>query len=249
VLLPATTSLEHPDLYRSYGHYYLQRARAAVAPPGQALPNWEVFRRLAWACGLSGEPWAWSIDEVIDRLLAAPSPWLEGLDRAALEAGRPVRLTRPPGPRWRTPSGKVELENPRHPEPLPRWRPSHADAGGLPLRLQTAPALYSLNSTFMDRDDLAPKRGALRVRLAPAEAAARGLADGDRAVAFNEQGEVPLRVEVTEAVPPGLAVVEGVHWHRDTEGGRNVNVLTSQRLTDEGGGSTFYDNRIDVRRA
>jgi anaerobic selenocysteine-containing dehydrogenase len=56
-------------------------------------------------------------------------------------------------------------------------------------------------------------------------------------------------VAVAPGVPDGLAVVEGVHWARDTEGGRNVNVLTSQRLTDEAGGSTFYDNRIDVRPA
>jgi anaerobic selenocysteine-containing dehydrogenase len=249
VLLPATTSLEHADLYRSYGHYYIQRAGPAVAPPGQALSNWELMRRLAGALGLEGAPWCWSADEVIDRLLAIPSPWREGLDRAALEAGRPVRLHLPPGGRWLTPSGKLELENPRHPYPLPRWIPSHAEQGGLPLRLQTAPALLSLNSTFMDRDDLKVRRGALRVRLAPAEAAARGLGDGDAAVAFNELGEVPLRVEVSAAVPPGVAVVEGVHWARDTEGGRNINALTSQRLTDEAGGSTFYDNRIEVRRA
>ncbi|MBK9519993.1 MAG: molybdopterin oxidoreductase family protein [Anaeromyxobacter sp.] len=249
VLLPATTSLEHADLYRAYGHYVLQRARPAVEPPGEALPNWELFRRLAAAMGLSGAPWCWSADEVVDQLLAVPSPWREGLDRAALDAGQPVKLTRPAGPRWRTPSGKVEILNPRHPEPLPRWLPTHTESGGLPLRLQTAPALYSLNSTFMDRDDLADRRGPLRVRLSPADAAARGLADGQRAVAWNELGEVPLRVEISDAIPAGLAVVEGVHWCRDTEGGRNVNALTSQRLTDEAGGSTFYDNRIDVRRA
>jgi anaerobic selenocysteine-containing dehydrogenase len=101
----------------------------------------------------------------------------------------------------------------------------------------------------MDRDDLAAKRGPMRVRLSPAEATARGIADGTRVVAFNELGEVSMLAEVTEAVPDGLAVVEGVHWARDTLDGRNVNALTSQRLTDEAGGSTFYDNRIDVRRA
>jgi anaerobic selenocysteine-containing dehydrogenase len=254
VLLPATTSLEHADLYRSYGQYFIQRARPAVAPPGECRSNWELFRALAAALGLDGEPWCWSADQVIDRLLDAPSPWREGLDRAALEAGRPVRLRVPPGPRWRTPSGKVEILNPRHAEPLPRWLPSHADAedgaeGTLPLRLQTTPALYALNSTFMDRDDLAEKRGPLRVCLSPGEAAARGLGDGDRAVAWNALGEVALRVEVSAGVPDGLAVVAGVHWARDTEGGRNINALTSQRLTDEAGGSTFYDNRIDVRRA
>ncbi len=249
VLLPATTSLEHADLYRSYGHYFIQRSRAAVAPPGECKPNWELFRALAGAMGLSGEPWAWSADEVVERLLAVPSPWLAGLDRAALDAGRPQRLAPPPGPRFRTPSGKLEIENPRLREPLPRPLPCHADEGALPLRLQTTPALYALNSTFLDRDDLASKRGPLRVQLSPREAAARGLADGDRAVAWNELGEVPLRVAVVAGVPDGLAVVEGVHRGADTEGGRNINALTSQRLTDEAGGSTFYDNRIDVRRA
>jgi anaerobic selenocysteine-containing dehydrogenase len=249
VLLPATTSLEHADLYRSYGHYVVQRARPAIPPLGEALPNWELFRRLARAFGFEGSPFDLDADGVIDLLLAAPSPWLDGLDVAALNAGNPVMLRPPPGPRWRTPSGKVELLNPRHREPLPRLLPTHAGEGALPLRLQTGPALYSLNSTFMDRDDLAGKRGPMRVRLSPAEATARGIADGARVVAFNELGEVAMLAEVTVAVPDGLAVVEGVHWTRDTLGGRNINALISQRLTDEAGGSTFYDNRIDVRRA
>ena len=46
---------------------------------------------------------------------------------------------------------------------------------------------------------------------------------------------------------PGVAVAEGVWWIAHAPGGRNVNALTSQRLTDRGNGSTFYDNRIDVR--
>jgi anaerobic selenocysteine-containing dehydrogenase len=249
VLLPATTSLEHADLYRSYGHYVAQRARPAIPPLGEALPNWELFRRLARAFGFDGSPFDLDADGVIDLLLSGPGSWLDATERAALDAGRPVTLRPPAGPRWRTPSGKVELRNPRHREPLPRLLPTHAGEGALPLRLQTGPALYSLNSTFMDRDDLAARRGPMRVRLSPVEATARGIVDGARVVAFNELGEVALVAEVTAEVPDGLAVVEGVHWIRDTLGGRNVNALTSQRLTDEAGGSTFYDNRIDVRLA
>ncbi len=249
VLLPATTSLEHADLYRSYGHYVAQRAKPAVPPLGESLPNWELFRRLAHACGFEGSPWDLDADGVIDLLLSGPASWLSPEERIALDAGQPVTLRPPAGPRWRTPSGKVELLNPRHREPLPRLLPTHAGEGTLPLRLQTGPALYSLNSTFMDRDDLAGKRGPMRVRLSPNEARRRAIADGARVVAFNELGEVTLLAEVTDAVPDGLAVVEGVHWARDTIAGRNVNALTSQRLTDEAGGSTFYDNRIDVRLA
>src|SRR5262249_31388283 len=43
ILLPATTSLEHGDLYRSFGHLYLQLAEPAIAPCGEAKSNWEVF--------------------------------------------------------------------------------------------------------------------------------------------------------------------------------------------------------------
>jgi anaerobic selenocysteine-containing dehydrogenase len=54
---------------------------------------------------------------------------------------------------------------------------------------------------------------------------------------------------VSDSVPDGVAVAEGVWWLRDAPGGRNVNALCAQRLTDEAGGSTFYDNRIELRRA
>jgi hypothetical protein len=68
-------------------------------------------------------------------------------------------------------------------------------------------------------------------------------------IAFNGLGEVPFRLSATGKVPPGLVVAEGVWWTVFAPGDRTVNALTSQRLTDRGGGSTFYDNRIDVRPA
>jgi anaerobic selenocysteine-containing dehydrogenase len=248
VVLPATTSLEHADLYRSYGQYCVQRARAAIPPVGEAKSNWEVFGLLAGAMGFDDPVFRRTADELIDELLARPSPWREGIDADRLADGRAVTLRVPPGPRWRTPSGKIELENAAHPEPLPGWRPTHEEAGR-PLRLMTAPSRYALNSSFMERDELREKSGGMRLKLAPSEAAARGLADGERVVAWNDLGEVAFALEVTAAVPPGLAVAEGVFWLAHAPGERSVNALTSQRLTDEAGGSTFYDNRVDVRRA
>jgi anaerobic selenocysteine-containing dehydrogenase len=68
-------------------------------------------------------------------------------------------------------------------------------------------------------------------------------------LAWNEHGEVRFLLEPTDRVPPGLVVAEGVWWAVHAPGDRTVNALTSQRLTDLGGGSTFYDNRVDVRPA
>ena len=89
----------------------------------------------------------------------------------------------------------------------------------------------------------------MRLRMGPADAAARGLADRQPVVAWNTLGEVRFQLEVSAQVPPGLVVAEGVWWREFAQGERTVNALTSQRLTDQGGGSTFYDNRVDVRPA
>jgi anaerobic selenocysteine-containing dehydrogenase len=247
VVLPATTMLESSDLYRSYGHFGLQRTRPAMAPLGEARSNWDAFRALARAMGFSEPIFGMTEDQVVDMLLAAPSPWLEGLDRAGLAEGRAVRMRPPSG--WLTPSGRIEIRNPALPQPLPWHGPSHADSGGPPLRLQTPPAVDTLNSSFGEREDLVRRQGPQSLQLSPADARARGLADGDRVVAWNDLGEAEFRLEVTDRVPEGVAVAAGVSWLAATAGGRNVNALTSQRLTDAGGGSTFYDNRIDVRPA
>ncbi len=247
VVLPATTSLEHADLYRSYGQYTVQRVRPAIPPLGEARPNWEVFRLLAAAMGFEEPLFRMSADEVIDLLLSRPSPWRGDGFAASLAPGRAVELHPPPGPRWATPSGKIMLVNAAEPERVPRHLPTHSDAGGPPLRLVTAPALYTLNSTFMERPELREKNGGMTLQLAPAEARARGLAEGQRVVAWNALGEASFTLRVTDRVPPGVAVAEGVWWLAHAPGARNVNALTSQRLTDRGAGSTFYDNRIDVR--
>jgi anaerobic selenocysteine-containing dehydrogenase len=247
VVLPAPTMLETADLYRAYGHFYAQRVRPVILPLGESRSNWETIQTLARALGLTDDVFQLSADEHIDLILSRRTPWLEGVDLDALNAGEAVRLNVPRGG-WLTPSGKIEIKNERLPEPLPRHRPTHSDLDGdaLPLRLQTAPALYRLNSSFTERAELSKKLGPQTLQLSPADAAARGLTSGQRVIGFNALGEVSFVLEVTDAVPSGIAVAEGVHSLQQGNA-RNVNGLTSQRLADTGGGSTFYDNRIDVR--
>jgi anaerobic selenocysteine-containing dehydrogenase len=261
VVLPATSSLEHADLYRSYGHYTVQRVKAVVPPVGEAKPNLETIQLLARALGLEDPVFSMDAEAVIDRVLddsARTRPdWWRDVDRAALDAGRAIVLAPPRRAAWGTPSGKIELVNTRHAEPMPRHLPSHADreaaspGGGaarpLPLRLVTAPALHTLNSTFQERPELRQRNGGMPLLLGPAEAGRRGLADGARVVAWNALGEAAFTLRVDDGVPAGVAVAPGVHWLEHTVGGRNVNALTSQRLTDEAFGSTFYDNLVDVR--
>jgi anaerobic selenocysteine-containing dehydrogenase len=245
LVLPATSSLEHGDLYRSYGSYCIQRARPAIPPVGESRSNWDVFRALAEAMGFTEPFFRQSADDLIDHLLSLPSPVRAGMDREALEAGRAVEL-RPVAGGWRTPSGRIEILNPRLDHPLPRYLPRHAEDDPLPFSLMTAPSLYGLNSTFQERDALRERQGGMKLRISPADAAAKGLRDGEPVAARNALGEVRFHLAVSGDVPPGLVVAEGVWWRVFSPGERTVNALTSQRLTDMGGGSTFYDNRVDV---
>jgi anaerobic selenocysteine-containing dehydrogenase len=254
VVLPATTSLEHADLYRSYGQYVIQRTRPVVPAVGEARSNWDTFRALAGAMGLADPVFRLGADDLVDRLLAKDAPMRAGADRAALDAGRPVKLTLAAGAkaRFRTPSGRVEILNPRLAEPLPRLLPTHVEARGEAgrgtLRLMTAPSLWGLNSSFLqERDDLRARAGAMALRMSPADAAERGIAQGDLVTASNARGEVVFVAEVTPDVPAGVVVAPGVRRLGDARGGRTVNALTAQRLTDQAGGSTFYDTVVSVR--
>ncbi|MBF0505890.1 MAG: hypothetical protein HQL09_03545 [Nitrospirae bacterium] len=103
-----------------------------------------------------------------------------------------------------------------------------------------------LNSSFNERDDLLAKER-MTLKMNPADATAKGLADGQRVIAFNLRGEAVFHLSVTRRVPVGIVVAEGVWWLQKAPGARSVNALTSQRLTDRGAGSTFYDTKVNVR--
>jgi anaerobic selenocysteine-containing dehydrogenase len=250
IVLPATSSLEHSDLYRAYGTYCIQRAAAAIPAIGESRSNWEVFALLARAMGFPEQFFRQSADDLIDQLLAIAAPLREGTDPARLATGKAVELTLPTNSvrQFKTPSGRIEVLNPREPEPLPRWLPSYGDRDGYPFRLMTAPSMFSLNASFYELSELREKQEGMLLLMNRLDAAVKGLTDGERVVAWNDLGEAVFILRVTDKVPAGVTVAEGVWWLEFAPGARSVNVLTSQRLTDQGGGSTFYDNGIDVRK-
>lgn len=248
LVLPATTSLEHSDLYRAYGSYCIQRAQAAIAPVGESRSNWDTFRLLAQRLGFAEPFFRQSADQLIDHLCRLPSALRQGIDRESFEAGKAVELALCAESRERfgTPSGKIEIFNPAETEPLPRYRPTYEEAPEFPLRLMTAVTPYALNASFYEQESLRRKQGGMRLMVNPREAQRRGLRSGQAVLARNRLGEVRFALTVSEKVPPGLAVAEGIWWREFAPGERTVNALTSQRLTDGGRGSTFYDNSIEL---
>jgi anaerobic selenocysteine-containing dehydrogenase len=248
IVLPSTSSLEHSDLYRSYGTYCIQRAKAVIPPIGESKSNWEVFSLLARRMGFEEPFFRQTADDLIEHLLSIPSPMREGINQKAFSVGKAVEVPLPPEAcsRFKTPSGKIEILNPRESHPLPCHLPPYE--GDYPFRLMTAPSLYCLNSSFREREDLRKTEKAMFLQMNPADAEAKGIKEGDSVIAFNQLGKVSFILHVTPKVPSGVVVAEGIWWLNHCPGLRSVNALTSQRLTDQGGGSTFYDNTVDVRK-
>lgn len=249
-VLPATTFAEHADVYTSYGHHYLGYNHAEIPAPGECRPNSWVFGQLARRLGITEPSVYWTMDELLTELLNTDHPFLRGITPERLKAEGSVRLNLPAeflpyAHGAETPSGKVQLS------PAPQHREAQAALNAeYPIRLITPPAHHFLNSTYGLLDNLNRAEGVEpHVLIHPADAESYGLSDGGYALLQSEVGETRRRVKVTEAAQPGAAVVEGTWWGLSAPDGQSINVLTTQTLTDLGGGSTFHNTRVRVQRA
>jgi anaerobic selenocysteine-containing dehydrogenase len=254
ILLPATTFLEHTDLYYAYGHYYLQLARPALAAPGEATSNVEFFRRLAARMGFGDPCFRDTEDDMLRTLLDSPHPFVAGITLQELEEKGSVRL-RIPEPFQPFAAGGFGAADGKchfHAETLdyaPPVESRHGDPAlrrRFPLELISPKNDDSMNSTFGYRDALDEETAVVHLNLA--DAAPRGIAGSDPVRVFNDRGSVVLRASVDGRVPPGVASAPSTRWPRRAPGRRNVNALTSQRLTDAGGGPVFYSCLVEVEK-
>jgi anaerobic selenocysteine-containing dehydrogenase len=266
VVLPATTTLEHYDLHKAYGHLYLSLSRPAIAPRGESLPNTELFRRLAARMGLAHACLRDSDEAMARQALDWDHPHLRGISFERLEHEGSVRLEvgDPYLPfaegGFPTPSGKCELRaDALAKEGLDALagyvppRESRSSAPELhrryPLALISPPAHHFLNSTFSAQPVFVRRESEPRLTVHPDDARARGIADGQAVRCFNDRGSFLAAARVSEAARPGVVVGLSIWWPKMCPGGRNANAVTGQELTDMGGGATFYDCLVEVEPA
>jgi anaerobic selenocysteine-containing dehydrogenase len=256
IVLPVTTQLEHLDLVPSWGHVHISLNRPAVAAPGEALPTSEAFRRLARAMGFDDGCFADSDEDIVRQALGSGHALLEGVTFERLAAEGWVRAALPDGflpfakGGFPTPSGRCELRSQACADagldPLPDYRAPAID-GDWPLALVTAKsALHFLNSQYANLPRHLRAEREPRIDLAAADAAARGIADGDVVRAFNDRGAVLARARVGDVVRPGVAALPSGWWPSLSPGGASANALTTDELADAGGGGAWHSTRVDV---
>jgi anaerobic selenocysteine-containing dehydrogenase len=273
VVLPATTFFEHMDLQTAYGHYYLQMSQAAIEPLGECRSNVQLFRALAERMGFEEQCFRETDDQMIDRALDSHSPWLAGIDRKRLEREKQVRLNFSsqllvPGSQmshflpfargnFPTASGKAELYSEalraQGLDPVAEFRPPGESRHGaevktFPLELLARKSDNFLNSTFSNLPSVQQLEQAGLLDIHASDARKRGIADGDTVRVFNRRGEILLKARVDGKVQAGV-VSARLHWAKLTPGARNINVLTSEKLTDMGNSATFYSVLVEVELA
>ncbi|MGE0337039.1 MAG: molybdopterin-dependent oxidoreductase [Gammaproteobacteria bacterium] len=257
-VLPATTQLEHLDLMPSWGQPYLALNLPAIAPQGEAIPNTELFRRLARAMGFDDPILHQEDEDMVRGLLASGSPLLDGITLERLRDTGWARLNLPDdwrplaGGRFPTPSGKLEFYSDtlaqRGLDPLPGHEPPAEgdDAARYPLRLMTAKHAHFLNSEYVNlrhrgNEDARPVAG-----VHPEDAAARGISDGCPVRLFNARGAVEVFAAIDASLPRGLVSLPFNWWPRNSLNGSSANALTPDGLSTWGLGSDAFDARVEL---
>ena len=259
IVIPATTFLEHEDIYQASGHTFLQVARRVIEPYAAARSNHWVLQQLARRLNAEHPGFAMSAWELIDWTLRASGlPDAETLARqrwidCALPFDRAHFLDG-----FATPDRRFHF--------TPDWTrlgptfagmpcfPDHFDVidnatPARPFRLVTPPARQFLNTTFTETPTSRAREGRPTALIHPADCAALGLTEGSRARIGNERGSVVVYARPFDGLQPGVLVVEGIWPNAAFPEGVGINVLVSAEPGRPGGGAVFHDTAVWVKPA
>jgi anaerobic selenocysteine-containing dehydrogenase len=243
---------------------------AAILPLGECRSNVEVFRALAERMGFDDDCFRESVDQMIDAALRSENPRLRGIDRDRLQREGHVRLnfgnqlsdrsSQFPDflpfaqGNFGTKSGKAELYSEdlsaQGLDPVAVFTPPDESRHGskakqFPLELLARKADNFLNTTFCNVPVVQAMEEVGLLEISADDARTRKIVDGDVVRVFNRRGYIHLRARVDGAVQPGV-VSANLHWAKFSSGNRNINVLTSEKLTDLGNSATFYSVLVEV---
>jgi anaerobic selenocysteine-containing dehydrogenase len=259
IVLPAATHFECDDLYPAYGHHWLQRAEAVIPPVGEALPNTEIFRRLAARFGFEEACFKASDRELMDDAIDGAHPRMRGAKPSGLSTREALRMAAPDGRPLAlfdnvmpaTPSGKIELAS----DPLagswgrearlPTFRPR---ATKFPLALISPASDKRISSTLLGADGVAGDAPPLLMH--PDDARARGLEAATIVRVWNDLGSVILPLEITDAISLGVVASEKGAWLATSRTGQTISALVSaDDRADLAQGACYNDTGVEVERA
>ena len=271
IILPATTSFEHADLYVSYWHTFIQWADPVIQPLGEAKPNIEVFKLIANALDFNDECFSDTEEDIARQAVDLPYWKEKGITFERLKKERFIKIETEDYPfefdKLNTSSGKIEFKSKKVSacglSEVPQYNPINeyydfrntgfnknntALNTNYPLIFVSPPNHFFLNSSFAGVTSLKAKAIEPFLEINPEDAEARGINDGDLIRVENERGGLSIKAKVVNSVLPGVVVSAGLWWKDDYANGSGVNALTPDDLSDIGGGATFFSSLVEVKK-
>lgn len=246
IILPATSSAESDDIFNSYGHYTIAASYQAIPPVGESKSNWQVISELAQRMGLDDPFFAMTERELIEHMVRNSSK-LSQDEQDAILRGDLVEVALPDNYKmdFKTPSGKIEILNPRESIPLITYTEPYGDDE--PFWLIIGNDIRILDSSFceLEFDD----SELMKLRMHPDDAALYNINNSDAVEIYNNRGAVRIKVYLDDTVQRGTLVTLGVWWQSQSSDAKvGINAVTASRPTDEAWGSTFYDVQVNIRK-
>ena len=253
ILLPAASFLEFDDLCAAYFHLTLGAQVKVTEPLGEALPNQEIFRRLAAAMKLEGDELYEQDADILRQEMEALHIGLswEELKERGWSYASPEPLILWADGKYSTPSGKIEIASEQaKADGLPLVPTPDTDAAPAEdhLRLLSPADKYLMNSSYGNDPKILKNLGPPTVTINPKDAAGRKIIDGDTVSIFNDTGKLTLIAKVSDRVPAGTALTTKSRWVMHETDKANVNILHTPCKTDMGESSSVHGTTIMVQK-
>ncbi len=254
IVLPATTFLEHDDIYDSYGHSWLQPSAACLAPTGETRENQWVVSQLAQRLGFGGEPcFQQTARQMIETFLKQNKlpNWKELTAQGGLNREQTFQESHFLNGFDHT-DGKFHFWTPWNGRPaLPETGLAHLEnpSDAYPFRLVTAPARFFLNSSFNNLASGQQREKRPTLLLGASDAAQLGLEDGELVRLSSQTGTVRLHLKIFRGkLAPRTCICEGV-WASDAFLDKiGINTLISQAPAKPDGGAAFHDCAVRIEK-
>ncbi|AWK86645.1 molybdopterin-containing oxidoreductase family protein [Azospirillum thermophilum] len=258
LVIPATTFMEHDDLYRGGGQMHILIGRKVIEPQFEARENHRVVSEIARRVGAEHPGFGMSALEIIDAMLKTSGLGdAQSLTEARWIDAQPDFETSHFLTGFAWPDGRFRFAPdwsalgpyggmPALPDHMPPARDADAEH---PFRLVTAPARQFLNTSFTETATSQKREGRPTALIHPLDAGDLGLAEGERVRLGNPQGSVVVHARPFDGVPRGVVIVEGIWPNHAFVEGIGINSLTSPEPVPPAGGAAFHDTAVWMRPA
>jgi len=259
IVLPATTFLEHDDVYLGGAHTWLQLGRAVLPPYAECRSNHDVINGVAGRLGAQHPGFAMNAVELIDRTLRLSSlPGVENFPEGGrLDCCPPFATGHfldgfPQADRkfhfradWRA-IGPAYARLPAFPDHVAAIDDGDPER---PFRLVAAPSRSFLNTSFNNTPSSIAREGRPTALLHPEVLGELRLGDGDRVRLGNRQGSLVVHARGFPGMQKRVVIVEGLWPNHAFEEGIGINLLTSADPGLPRGGAVFHDTSVWLRPA